>query len=99
VDVAFVMVHEPLTNVIAKFAEPPVTVGVIAPVPATGPTEAGLSAQVSPVVNEPANVQAEGVRAAPLYTPVKLPAVAVTIAGAIVNVAVFVFPVWLVSPA
>ena len=87
------MLHEPLTDVIAKFAEPPVTVGVIVPVPTAGPTEAGLSVQLRLVVNEPVNVQAEGVRAAPLYTPVKLPAVAVTAAGAIVNVLEFVLPV------
>ena len=76
-----------------KFAEPPVTVGVIVPVPTAGPTEAGLFVQLKPVVNEPVTVQADGVRAAPLYTPLKLPAVAVTATAEIVNVAEFVLEV------
>jgi hypothetical protein len=87
VDVAWVILQAPLTEVTVKFEDPPLTVGVIWPEPTVGPTEAGLLVQLTPVVNGPVTAHADGVRVAPLYTPVKLPAVAVTAAGAIVNVA------------
>jgi hypothetical protein len=90
VGVAAVMLQEPLTVVTAKFVVAPLTVGVTVPEPIPGPTVAGLSVQVTPVVYVPVTAQAEGVRAAPLYTPVKLPAVAVTAAGVIVSVPVAV---------
>jgi hypothetical protein len=54
------MFHEPLTGVIAKFALPPVTVGVTDPEPAAGPTEAGLFVQLRPTVYAPVIAQAEG---------------------------------------
>ena len=87
VDVAFVMLHAPFTKVIAKLAEPPVTVGVTVPDPAAGPTEAGLFVQPSPVVNAPVIAQATGACADPSKRPLKLPAVAVTDTGPIVKVA------------
>jgi len=87
--VAWLIVQDPFTVAMTKFAEPPVTTGVIVPVPTAGPIEAGLFVQLRPVVNEPVTLQADGVRAAPLYTPVKTPAVAVTDTGEIVNVAEF----------
>jgi hypothetical protein len=87
VDVAWVILQAPLTEVTVKFEDPPLTVGVIWPEPTAGPIEVGLLVQLTPVVNGPVTAHADGVRVAPLYTPVKLPAVAVTAAGAIVNVA------------
>ena len=60
------ILQAPLTVVIVKFDVLPLTVGVTVPEPTPGPTEAGLFVQLNPVVYEPVNVQAEGVRAAPL---------------------------------
>jgi hypothetical protein len=54
------MLHEPLTVVTAKFVVAPLTVGVTVPEPIPGPTEAGLSVQVTPVVYEPVTAQADG---------------------------------------
>jgi hypothetical protein len=60
------MLQVPLTEVTAKFVVAPLTVGVTAPVPAPGPTEAGLSVQVTPVVYVPVTAQAAGAAVDPL---------------------------------
>lgn len=87
------MLQVPFTGVTAKFDVAPLTVGVMLPDPTPGPTDAGLLVQVTPVVNVPVTTQADGARVAPLNTPVKLPAVAVTGAGAMVKFTVRVEPV------
>ena len=56
-DVALVMLHGALTDVIVKFADPPVTVGVTVPEPTPGPTFVRLFVQVRAPVNGPVTAQ------------------------------------------
>ena len=58
VGVAAVMLHEPLTEVTAKFVVDPLTVGITDPEPTLGPTVAGVFAQLRPTVYVPVTAQA-----------------------------------------
>ena len=68
-----------MTEVISKLLRPvPLTTGTIVVVPAPGPTDAGLFAQVRSPVYVPLTTQADGDLVAPSYVALPLPAVTVT---------------------